>query len=72
LPAVNGSELTEVDSLVIAQVLARAHQTALARNEPHAARAILHVAHAFADELARHDNGFDRKRFIEVATDHAS
>ena len=36
----------------ICEVLGRAHGTAQAANEPGEARAILHVAHAFAIEFA--------------------
>jgi hypothetical protein len=58
----------EVDQFV-ARVLRRAHQTAEARNEPSAARAILGVAHLFADELTASNPGFDRFGFITAATD---
>lgn len=56
-----------VDQL-IARVLRRAHLTADARNAPHEARAILHMAHSFADELATADPCFDRLRFVRQAT----
>jgi hypothetical protein len=56
-----------VDQL-IARVLRRAHRTAGAVNPPGDARAILEVAHSFADELANADPGFDRLRFIRNAT----
>ena len=68
----NGTNATEVDSRVVAQVLGRAHQTAEAQNEPNEARTILAVAHSFADELASADNRFDRERFIEAATEEES
>ena len=57
-----------VDEL-IARVLRRAHGTMEALNAPGEARAILHVAHSFADELATLDPRFDRLRFIKDATE---
>ena len=72
MSAMNDSATTDVDSLMIAQVLGRAHQTAEAHNEPSEARTILDVAHSFADELASTDNRFDRERFIEAATEEES
>ena len=60
-----------VDQL-IARVLGRAHQMAEALNEPNQARAILHVAQSFADELAMADARFDRVRFIKDATEGPS
>ena len=48
----------------ICEVLGRAHRTAAAANQPGEARAILHVAHTFADELAAARADFDRERFI--------
>ena len=66
------TEEISVDSLMIAQVLGRAHQTAEAQDAPNAARTILHVAHSFADELETTDPRFDRKRFIQAATEHRS
>jgi hypothetical protein len=54
---------------VLAQVLGRAHRTAEAQNAPNEARAILHVAQSFADELAQTDAQFDRVRFIQASTD---
>jgi hypothetical protein len=36
------------------------------------ARAILHVAHSFADELAPLDPGFDRLQFIRDVTEDPS
>ena len=64
--------LIAVDSLVIARVLGRAHRTAEAQNAPAEARAVLHMAHSFADELEAADPRFDRERFIQAATDHRS
>jgi hypothetical protein len=60
-----------VDQL-IARVLRRAHFTAHGRNAPNEARAILHVAQSFADELAAANPRFDRLRFIEDATEDPS
>jgi hypothetical protein len=60
-----------VDEL-IARVLSRAHQTMEARNAPDEARAVLHVAHSFADELATLDPRFDRLQFIEDVTEDPS
>jgi hypothetical protein len=57
-----------VDEL-IARVLSRAHRTMEARNAPDEARAVLHVAQSFADELATLDPRFDRLQFIEAVTD---
>jgi hypothetical protein len=51
----------------IAQVLGRAHR-AVASDAPDEARAILHVAHSFADALAQTNPRFDRLRFIEAST----
>jgi hypothetical protein len=39
---------------------------------PIEARAILHVAHSFADELATTNPRFDRLRFIRAATEGPS
>jgi hypothetical protein len=49
-------------------VLRRAHQTAEGRNAPSEARAILGVAHLFADELTASHPGFDRVGFVAAAT----
>jgi hypothetical protein len=56
-----------VDQL-IARVLRQAHGTMDALGAPGEARAILHVAHSFADELATLDPRFDRLQFIKDAT----
>jgi hypothetical protein len=56
----------------VARVLQRAHQTAEARDEPSAARAILDVAQLFADELAASDPGFDHLGFVTAATEGPS
>jgi hypothetical protein len=57
-----------VDQL-IARVLNRAHRTMEAYNSPGEARAVLHVAHSFADELATLDPRFDRLQFIKDVTE---
>jgi hypothetical protein len=67
-PSPIGSDSEAVEQFV-ARVLRRAHQTAEARNEPSEARAILGVAHLFADELIASDPGFDRFAFITAATE---
>jgi hypothetical protein len=55
---------------LIARVLRRAHRTMEAVDAPAEARAVLHVAQSFADELATLDPGFDRLQFIkDVAED---
>jgi hypothetical protein len=53
---------------LIARVLGRAHQAAEALDAPDEARAILHVAQSFADELDAMNPRFDRMRFIHAAT----
>ena len=57
-----------VDEL-IARVLRRAHGTMEAHGSPSEARAILHVAHSFADELSKLDPRFDRLQFIKDVTE---
>ena len=52
----------------IVEVLGRSHRRALAADEPGEARAILHVAHAFANELAAARPDFERERFIREIT----
>jgi hypothetical protein len=52
----------------VARVLRRAHETAEARDAPSEARAILHVARLFADELTAGDPGFDRAGFVTAVT----
>ena len=64
-------ELVAVDQF-IAGVLGRAHETAARLGAYHEARAILHVAHLFADDLARTNLQFDRLRFIAAATAHSA
>jgi hypothetical protein len=56
----------------VARVLRRAHQSAEARNAANEARAILGVAHLFADELIASDPGFDRLGFVTAATEEPS
>ncbi|MFL5840554.1 MAG: hypothetical protein ACJ77Z_08910 [Thermoleophilaceae bacterium] len=63
---------TEAVDHLIARVLGRAHQAALAVRAPDEARAILDVAQAFADELATADSGFDRLAFLEAITEDPS
>ncbi len=62
---------TEVDQF-IAGVLCRAHQRAEARNAPTEARAILELAHMFADEMVASHPGFDRVVFVDAATEDPS
>jgi hypothetical protein len=56
----------------VARVLRQAHQTAEARNAPTEARAILGVAHLFADELTASHTEFDRLGFVAMATEGPS
>jgi hypothetical protein len=56
----------------VARVLRRAHQSAEARNAVNEARAILGVAHLFADELIASDPGFDCLGFVTAATEEPS
>jgi acyl transferase domain-containing protein len=60
-----------VDQL-IARVLSRAHRRMEALNSPGEARAILHIAESFADELATLDPRFDRLQFIKDITEDPS
>jgi hypothetical protein len=60
-----------VDQL-IARVLGRAHRTMEAHDAPNEARAILQVAHSFADELATLNPRFDRLDFIKDVTEDPS
>jgi hypothetical protein len=57
---------------LIARVLRRAYGTMEALNAPDEARAVLHVAHSFADELATLDRRFDRLQFIKDVTEDPS
>jgi hypothetical protein len=70
-PALVESEEEAVDQFV-ARVLRRAHESAEARNAPNEARAILEVAHLFADELIASQPEFDRLGFVEAATEGPS
>ena len=65
------SDEEAVDQFV-ARVLCRAHESAEARNAPSEARAILDVAHLFADELIASQPGFDRLGFVGAATEGPS
>jgi hypothetical protein len=56
----------------VARVLRTAHQIAEDRNAPTEARAILDVAHMFADELTASDPDFDRVGFVIAATEGPS
>ena len=60
---------TTVTEELIAHVLGRAHREAQARNAPHEARAILYLAHSFADVLGEINPRFDRARFIQTSTE---
>jgi hypothetical protein len=53
---------------LIAHILRRARGMAEALNAPNEARAVLRVAHSFADELAATNPRFDRPRFIRAVT----
>ena len=59
----------EATDQLVARVLSRAHLTAIALDEPDEARAILHMAESFADELASTDPRFDRTQFIQSVTE---
>jgi hypothetical protein len=63
------SASTETLDQFVARVLHRAHETAQARNAPSEARAILDVAHLFADELTADDPSFDRLAFVVASTE---
>ena len=53
---------------VVAGMLRRAHDAAETLDSPDEARAILHVARSFADELGATNPDFDRLQFIKAAT----
>jgi hypothetical protein len=57
---------------LITRVLSRAHQMAEAANAPNEARAVLYIAHSFADELVTLDPRFDRLQFIKDVTEDPS
>jgi hypothetical protein len=63
--------MTPVEQFV-ACVLRRAHQAAEDQNAPSEARAILGVAHLFADEMTVSDPGFDRLGFVTAVTEGSS
>lgn len=65
------ADVEAVDQFV-ARVLRRAHESAEARNAPNEARAILDVAHLFADEWIAGNPGFDRFGFVAAATEGPS
>ena len=69
--AIVNQEPEAIDQL-IARVLRRTHRRMEALNSPNEARAILYVAHSFADELSTVDAGFDRVQFIKDATEDPS
>jgi hypothetical protein len=56
----------------VARVLRQAHHSAEDRNAPSEARAILGVAHLFADELTASHPEFDRLGFVAAATEGPS
>jgi predicted deacylase len=62
-----GSDPNAIEEL-IARVLSRAHEAVEDLHTSHEARALLHVAHSFADELAGANPQFDRIAFIRAAT----
>ena len=66
-PMVHGNP--EAVEELIAHILRRARGMAEAFNAPNEARAILRVAHSFADELAATNPRFDRLRFIRAVTE---
>ena len=70
-PALVEGDRERVDQFV-ARVLRRAHHSAEASNAPSEARAILGLAHLFADELTDSDPGFDRLSFVAAATEGPS
>jgi hypothetical protein len=55
-----------VDEQMIARVLGRAHQAAMATSAPAEARTVLELAQSFADEMATVDSEFDRRGFLEA------
>jgi hypothetical protein len=57
---------------LIARVLGRAHRTAEVLDAPDEARAILHVAQSFADELGAVDPEFERVQFIKEVMEEPS
>jgi hypothetical protein len=55
---------------LIGRVLHQAHRSSETVPAPNEARAILHVAESFADELAIANPQFDRLRFIKDVLEH--
>jgi hypothetical protein len=70
-PALAEGDPEAVDQFV-ARVLRQAHHIAEASDAPSEARAILGVAHLFADELTANHPGFDRLGFVAAATEGPS
>ena len=62
----------EATDRLIGRVLRRAHQSSETLHAPDEARAILHVAESFADELGIANPRFDRLRFIKDVMEHPS
>jgi len=58
-----------MDPEAVARVLRRAREAAEVRDEPSEARAILHVARLFADELTASDPGFDSLGYVMAAVE---
>ena len=56
----------------IVEVLGRGHRRAVTADDMGEARAILHVAHEFANELGAARADFDRVRFIREITEDRS
>jgi hypothetical protein len=73
-PAHNGRVAARDETVdeLIARVLCGAHRMMEALGAPNEARAILHVAQSFADELAALDPRFDRLQFIKEVTEDPS
>ena len=62
-------ELFREPRAVAVTLASSARRTMEARGAPSEARAILHVAHSFADELSTLDPRFDRLQFIKDITE---
>lgn len=62
----------ETTDQMIARVLGRAHEAAMATGAPAQARTILMLAQSFADELAASDSAFDRRTFLEAVIEDPS
>ena len=72
LVSVENLDVVEAVDQFVARVLRRAHESAEARDAANEARAILGLAHLFADELTGRVPGFDRFAFVAAATDGPS